>query len=144
MPDTSPDLRSWGVAETFGIEGRTTTLEQVEAIPYRPDGGRSWELIPPRMRAGLWLWVREGHPPGDFLSSLLENDFKRACQHADDTNAKILHDYAKFLWNWAPGTCWGRDKVTFREWARAGGVFGMERREAEMDGRAVGMEPGDA
>ena len=42
-------------------------------------------------------------PTGDFLQNLLANDLIGAFSHADDTNARMMHDYVRFLYNHVPG-----------------------------------------
>lgn len=53
-----------------------------------------------------------GHPVGDFLTALLENDLRAACGHADDTNRWLIFSYVSFLYNEMPSQAWGsREKV---------------------------------
>lgn len=40
--------------------------------------------------------------PGHFLHNLLANDLMGAFAHADDTNATMMQEYARFLYNCVP------------------------------------------
>ena len=51
---------------------------------------------------GIVRWYNDGVPTGDFLNAILRNDFMEACGIADNTNAKVLPVYAKFLYNCLP------------------------------------------
>lgn len=50
----------------------------------------------------IYRWYHEGYPIGDFLTSIVQNDFSEACFHADDINKKALYLYALFLANKIP------------------------------------------
>ena len=82
-----------------------------------------WGNIPERMHGGITRYVENGIPPGDFLKAILSNDLIEACNRGDDENLKLIHDYAKLLWNQCPPTCWGSpDK--YRYWINRGGIAG--------------------
>ena len=63
--------------------------------------------IPERMLSGLTRYIEHGIPPGDFLKAILTNDLYEAVSRADDDNIKILPAYIGYLYNEAPGDCWG-------------------------------------
>jgi hypothetical protein len=63
--------------------------------------------IPPYMRDGLYMYVVNRVPPGNFLSALLSNDLNAAITRADDTNVNCLPNYMRWLYNYAPTTCYG-------------------------------------
>lgn len=68
--------------------------------------------IPERMMGGLERWIKFGIKPGNFLTAVLENDLKSAVAHADDENLQNLPAYVGYLYNEAPGDCWGsKEKV---------------------------------
>jgi len=50
----------------------------------------------------ICLWYDEGRPLGDFLTAVLKNNFMEARGRADDVNGKVLHLYAKFIYNNLP------------------------------------------
>jgi hypothetical protein len=88
-----------------------------------------WSLIPEHCRAGLRRYIELGRSVGSFLSAVLENDLKRSCQNADDTNINHIVDYVKFLYRHAPSECWGSpDKV--RTWMDKGGLYPRGSAEA--------------
>ena len=75
------------------------------------------ELVPAHMHGGLIRYLEQGIMPGGFLSAVLTNDLKRACASADHINIRRIPDIVSFLYNFAPGPCWGsEEKVT--EWVR--------------------------
>jgi hypothetical protein len=63
--------------------------------------------IPEHMMAGLLRYIEHGVYPGDFLTAVLENDLKEAVGRADDANLQCLPAYVGYLYNEAPGLCWG-------------------------------------
>ena len=50
----------------------------------------------------IYRWYHEGYPIGDFLTSVVRNDFTEACLRADDVNRRALYLYALFLANKIP------------------------------------------
>lgn len=71
------------------------------------DDHPGWNLIPTHMREGLQRYINHGIAPGDFLSAVLSNDLRGAVERADDVNIVAIPNYIKFLYNYAPGGCWG-------------------------------------
>ena len=71
--------------------------------------------IPDRMREGILRWIEKGIVPGSFLQCIIENDLKGAIMSADDENTYMISSYVHFLYNHAPGGCWG-SKERVQEW----------------------------
>lgn len=69
------------------------------------DGG--YEKIPEHMQAALRRYVLEGIKPGDFLTAVICNDLRNAVGRADGENLPLLSLYVMWLYNIAPGSCWG-------------------------------------
>jgi len=63
--------------------------------------------IPGNMHGGILRWVENGIPPGHFLTAVLCNDLREACTRADDQNIHLIPEYVSWLYNHAPGQCWG-------------------------------------
>jgi len=63
--------------------------------------------IPEHMMASLHRYIEKRIPPGGFLTAVLTNDLAEACGRADDDNLRILPAYIAYLYNEAPGGCWG-------------------------------------
>lgn len=63
--------------------------------------------IPEYMQGGVERYILHGIPPGHFLSAILDNDLREACQRADMTNRVRIWEYVAFLYNYAPLGCWG-------------------------------------
>lgn len=68
--------------------------------------------ISEHMMDGLERWIKFGIKPGNFLTAVLENDLKNAVGYADAENLQNLPAYVGYLYNEAPGDCWGsKEKV---------------------------------
>ena len=63
--------------------------------------------ISEHMLDGIKRYVEQRVPPGDFLTAVLCNDLREACGRADDGNLANLPAYVAYLYNEAPGACWG-------------------------------------
>lgn len=63
--------------------------------------------VPEELHEGLVSYILHGRPPGSFLAAVLSNDLRAACSRADITNRYRLFDIVYFLYNYAPGVCWG-------------------------------------
>ena len=85
----------------------------------------NYDRLPKHMQEGAKLYVEHGKLSGSFLTAILENDFVSAACNADHINLMFLHNWASWLLNDAPMTCWGsREAVT--AWCDAGGLEGMK------------------
>jgi len=82
--------------------------------------------IPSRMTDGLVSYIVDGQRPGGFLEAVLSNDLNAAVARGDDENRKLLSNYILFLFNRAPGGCWG-NRDLFESWE------GMNLEEGEDD-----------
>ena len=71
--------------------------------------------IPEYMHEGMIMYIGRGIKPGSFLSAVLRNDLRSACHCADSTNRHLLFEYVFFLYNYAPGGCWGSEEK-FEAW----------------------------
>lgn len=88
-----------------------------------------WELIPTHMQGAVYRYVMAGAPIGDFLGSLLENDFMEAAGRADDDNLASLAGWARFLYNGMPGGSF-RTKERVQAWQISGGILGQRAAKA--------------
>ena len=88
----------------------------------------NWYDIPERMRAGIVRYVERGVPPGHFLTAIFSNDLMEACARGDTENLKLIHCYAKLLWNQCPSDGFG-SKDLVREWIKRGGIEGNDKNE---------------
>ena len=81
--------------------------------------------IPDYMQDGLSFYLSEGRPVGNFLTAVLTNNLKEACNRADDTNIRLLPNYVSFLYNQAPMNSWGsEERVT--AWIEQRGLLGRD------------------
>ena len=74
-----------------------------------------YSKLPEHMRAGAEGYVERGEEPGGFLFAVLCNNLVDAFGKADETNFARLSDWAEWLWNEAPSTCWG-SKERVNDW----------------------------
>lgn len=81
--------------------------------------------IPCHSRAALARYIVERRIPGGFLRAVICNDLRAAVERADDANVVAIPAYVRFLYNYAPSSCWGS----------------KERYEAWLDGDAPYMAP---
>jgi hypothetical protein len=84
----------------------------------------NWALIPSHMHGGVKRWVKNGIPPGDFLTLMLEHDVYGAIGRADDENQAAIVNWVKFMHNYLPGGCHGNEERV-REWFVTGGMMGL-------------------
>ena len=85
--------------------------------------------LPSYMWDGLERWVVSGIVPGSFLTAVLKNDLRGACEFADDLNTVCLSNWVKFLYSNAPIGCWGSEKA-FKRWES------QKAQERIQDGKA--------
>jgi hypothetical protein len=67
----------------------------------------NYNLLPEHMRDAMRLYIEHRVPPGGFLTAVLSNDLMEACGRADHINLERLPDFCRFLYNYAPGRCYG-------------------------------------
>jgi len=68
---------------------------------------------------GLKRYVEQRVPTGSFLRAILENNLKEACMRADSENIKVIPIYVSWLFNEAPGICWGSPEKV-KDWLAKG------------------------
>lgn len=92
---------------------------------------RGLEKLPAHMRDGVERYVMRGIPSGSFLTELFANRLVQAFGRADDENTAAMQEWASWLYNDAPGDCWG-SPMAVSEWIAAGGLMGRDaKKEAE-------------
>ena len=80
--------------------------------------------VPFHLHDGLRDYVLWGQPTGDFLRSVISNDLREAVARADAMSALGLVDIVKWLYQVAPGGCWGTP-ARYREWTESGGLAAL-------------------
>lgn len=88
----------------------------------------NYKNLPYHMQTGARLYVLEGHPPGDFLRSALENKFLEMAGHADDINLNRLKDWALWLYNNCPAQAKG-SAAAVEQWCAHQGLAGLLEKE---------------
>lgn len=81
------------------------------------------------MKAGLIRYVAHGVPPGSFLTHCIENNFIGACMTADNTNQKLLREFAMFMHWHMPPQSYG-NVARRRAWCAHDGLQGLLTQEA--------------
>ena len=67
--------------------------------------------VPEQLHEGLTEYIAARLPMGHFLTSVVSNDLREACARADGTVRNHLADIVFFLYNYAPGNCWGTPEL---------------------------------
>ena len=84
-------------------------------------------IVPAYMLDNLKAYINTGRGVGGFLTAVLENDLKGAVDRADSHNRANLPAYVGYLYNQAPGGCWGSPE-NVKAWKKAGGLKGLEKK----------------
>ena len=66
-----------------------------------------YSKLPTGLQGGIQRYIENGYPVGHFLTAVLSNDLLGAVSRADDKNIKLIPEIVKWLYNEAPGSCWG-------------------------------------
>lgn len=74
-------------------------------IPYPYD--LNYTDLPAQHRGGIRRWIEEGRLPGGFLAAVLSNDLTESVQRADSDSLRVIREICHWLYNNAPGPCWG-------------------------------------
>lgn len=77
--------------------------------------------VPEHDHESLAGYIQHGVPTGDFLRCFLDNDLQGALARADAENRHAFFQIGNFLWNEAPGACWGAEG-RFDAWVKRGGL----------------------
>lgn len=89
---------------------------------------RGLEKLPAHMRDGVERYVLHGIPGGSFMTELFANRLVQAFGRADEENTAAMREWASWLYNDAPGGCWG-SPMAVSEWVAAGGLMGRDAKE---------------
>lgn len=88
----------------------------------------SYNKLPAHMQEAARLYVERGIQPGSFLRAVLENNLTESFGQADDENRLFMFEWARWLYNDAPGGCWGSKDVV-AEWINRRGLKGKDNNE---------------
>ena len=70
----------------------------------------TYKAIRADVMASLQRYIEHHIPTGGFLEAVLSNDLKEAVGRADEDNMRVLPEIVGYLYNEAPGLCWGSPK----------------------------------
>ncbi len=85
-----------------------------------------YDLVPPHLRNGMREYIQRGHVPGDYLQAVIANDLNDALSRADENSMGSLGVLTTWLYNDAPGGCWGSRGI-MNAWSTRGGLEGGAR-----------------
>lgn len=91
----------------------TKTAILVNGLPI------DYSSLPEHMQDGMRLYLENRIGPGSFLTSVLANDLRGACERADHINRYRLYDIVSWLYNYAPGNSWG-SRESVNKWLTGG------------------------
>ena len=63
--------------------------------------------VPQALQSGLAHYCAARRPMGSFLTAVVSNDLYEAIARADQDSRLGLANVVFFLYNYAPGECWG-------------------------------------
>ena len=66
-----------------------------------------YQGMPQHILESINAYVREGRPPGGFLTGMLTNDMRKAMTSDDLESLKYIRVIFLYLYNRIPATCWG-------------------------------------
>jgi hypothetical protein len=79
----------------------------------------NYDKLPnPNMAEGLRRYFEQRVLPGGFLTAVLSNDLRAACEAADYVNQRLLFEHVSWLYNEAPVGSWGSESKV-RAWIGA-------------------------
>ena len=73
--------------------------------------------LPEPIYEAIESWIEHGYEPGHFTTAVLCNDLAESIGRADETSLLCLADIVKYVYNEAPGPCWG-SKEKFVAWKK--------------------------
>lgn len=89
-------------------------MNGTRSIPYDtfPGGGET-----------IRNYIETGVPTGDFMRYVISNDLKGSFGHADEFNLEHLFDIVMWMYQHAPGPCWGSPEA-YTAWLEHRGLSG--------------------
>jgi hypothetical protein len=79
------------------------------------DSDVDYSGLPEGVRGGMQRYIENKISPGHFLTNLLSNDLLGTFERADLNNRNQVYDILVWLYNNAPGGCWGSPEKV-EEW----------------------------
>lgn len=78
-----------------------------------------YEKLPERARLDMVRYIEDHVKPPRFLHAVLCNNLLNACANADDLDRRLLFDYVRWLYNFAPTEAYG-EKAKVDAWISHG------------------------
>lgn len=69
--------------------------------------------VPDNLHYGIMRYICHELQPGSYLTAVLENDLLQAINRGDDDTLKGLVATVRWLFNKAPGDCWGTPRKVY-------------------------------
>jgi len=80
----------------------------------------NYDLLPEHIQGGVYRYIEEHCPVGDFLQAVISNKLKESFMRADNINIARIFDIVSFFYNEAPSDCWGSEEK-MQAWLGKGG-----------------------
>jgi hypothetical protein len=117
---STPGSQRQTASELLRTDGRDAGKDETMTEPYIANLAN----LPGHMQESIRAYIETGHPIGHFLTALLSNDLMGAFNRADDTNIEAMRRWVVYLYNYAPGGCYGSpEKVA--AWQGHSGLAGQ-------------------
>ena len=67
----------------------------------------NYDGLPESLHGGMRRYIEDHIETGGFLRAVLSNDLRLALVFADSDNLRDLYAIVSWVYNEAPGNCWG-------------------------------------
>lgn len=74
-----------------------------------------YSSLPEGLRFGMKMYIENHVRTGGFLRAVLSNNLVESFARADENNKAKLFDIVSWVYNEAPGACWGSE-ATVEAW----------------------------
>src|SRR5438093_1042377 len=75
----------------------------------------NYGLLPERLQGGMQRYIENKIELGGFLKAVLSNDLYGTFSYADSDMRSELYNIIRWLYNEAPGGCWG-SVMNYKSW----------------------------
>jgi hypothetical protein len=81
---------------------------------------KDYTMLPDHMQESARKYLEVGCHTGDFLHAVLSNNLVNAYRRADPDNHAAMHQWAQWLVNEVPISCWGSEEKIERHIQKGG------------------------
>lgn len=94
-----------------------TKLEVKDMVDLPTEYSFHHDFVPERIMNSLHQYIKNHLPVGSFLQAVISNDLQKSVAMADKESLANLRAIVMFLYNHAPGSCWGSEAI-YKEWIK--------------------------